>query len=355
MSNSLNSYSGFNEEDFVCDPLFQDWVMMPTEEKESFWRSFLHQFPEKKETVDKARAVLSNISFIEHVPGDDRAQRSFERHLAVIQDTGTGKVVRMKPVGNRMIKILKVAALFGGVVLAVYLAVSLFSNKGGAEKMALQTEYGKQKQVLLPDSTAIVLNANSRIEYSKDWDKGKKREVWLEGEAFFDVRHLNRDTMQVVPFEQFVVHTKHMDVEVLGTSFNIRQRRGKTEIVLQTGRIKIKFKDNSSGDIVMSPGDIVTYDSASNDISRSTAVPENYTAWKEKKLILNNPEVNEIIAYLEDNFGKKIVLRNADLGERKIEGPILLNNLDDALFILSIVLKADVIHKDSSTVIIQPR
>jgi transmembrane sensor len=108
-----------------------------------------------------------------------------------------------------------VAAIFGGVALTLFLVTQFFGNNEGG-KLAVQTEYGKLKQVLLPDSSSIVLNANSKIEYDKNWSKGKRREVWLEGEAFFDVRHLNQDTTQVSTYDQFVVHTEDLDVEVLG-------------------------------------------------------------------------------------------------------------------------------------------
>jgi transmembrane sensor len=353
MSNSYNRYSDFREEDFICDPFFQEWVMRPDEEKESFWKGFLVNYPEKDVTLERAKSVLKNISFVEHLPSDEMVQRSLSRHLAAIENN-SGKVVRMRSSGGGFGKILRVAAVFGGIALVSFLAIQFFGNNK-KDKLAVQTEYGKMKEVLLPDSSSIVLNANSKIEYSKNWKKEKKREVWLEGEAFFDVRHLNQDTTQIVSHEQFVVHTEGLDVEVLGTSFNIRQRRGKTEVVLQTGKIKVSFKDKSREDILMKPGEVVTYDPKENDLNRSTAIPENYTAWKEKKLMLNNPDVSEIVAYLEDNFGQKIILQDEKLGDRKIEGPILLTNLDDALFVLSTVLRAEVIRKDSSTIIIRHR
>jgi ferric-dicitrate binding protein FerR (iron transport regulator) len=353
MSHSYSRYSDFKEEDFICDPFFQEWTMDPNAEKESFWIDFLANFPEKKNAVERARAVLLNISFTEHLPDEDRVQRSLARHLSSVGNSENGRVVSIGPRINRLNNYLRIAAIFGGVVLAAFLTVLLFVNKKD-NNLAVQTEYGKLKKVLLPDSSSIVLNANSKIEYSKDWGKGKKREVWLEGEAFFDVRHLNQDTTQIRSYEQFVVHTKDLDVEVLGTSFDIRQRRGKIEVVLQTGRIKLSFKDKNRNDIIMSPGEMVTYNPAENAVDHATADPENYTAWKENKLFLNNPTVNEIVAYLEDNFGKKIILQDPKLGERKIEGPILLNNLDDALFILTTVLNTKVVQNDS-TLIMKPR
>ncbi len=104
----------------------------------------------------------------------------------------------------------------------------------------------------------------------------------------------------------------------------------------------------------MKPGDILAYSPAENKVVTETTSAEDFSAWKEKKLILNDPTAAEIVEYLEDNFGKKIILQNAELGKRKIEGPILLTNLGDALFILSTVLNTEIIRKDN-TIIIRPR
>ncbi|MEJ7830749.1 MAG: DUF4974 domain-containing protein, partial [Segetibacter sp.] len=117
---------------------------------------------------------------------------------------------------------------------------------------------------------------------------------------------------------------------------------------------KISFKDKRTKDIIMKPGDMLVYNPDDNKMKTTTASAENFSAWKEKKLILTDPTAAEIVEYLEDNFGKEIILENAELGKRKIEGPILLTNLNDALFILSTVLNTEIIKKDS-TIIIRPK
>ena len=104
----------------------------------------------------------------------------------------------------------------------------------------------------------------------------------------------------------------------------------------------------------MMPGDMVTYNPAAKKFVETTTIPEDYTAWKEKKLMLNDPTLAQIINYLEDNYGKKIIVEDTALEKRKIEGPILLNNLDDALFIISTVLNTDIEQKDS-LLFIRPR
>ena len=234
-----------------------------------------------------------------------------------------------------------IAAAIGGIVI---LGSVLFLMNSKQKDSVIATNFGELKQITLPDSTHIVLNAHSTIKYLNKWKENEPREVWLEGEAFFDVTHLNKNSSSIQPGERFLVHVDDLNIEVLGTSFNIRERRGKTEVVLQSGKIKLSLKDK---EIMMQPGDWVVYNPVEKSIIRSATNPENYSAWKEKKLILNNPTVQEIVQYLEDSFGKKIVLENPALQTKKIEGPILLSNLDDALFVISTVLNVKVEQKDN--------
>jgi ferric-dicitrate binding protein FerR (iron transport regulator) len=241
--------------------------------------------------------------------------------------------------------------VFGGVLLIM---AALLLSGGKDNPVLVQTEYGNLKSIVLPDSSSVMLNGNSTIRFNETWRKDKTREVWLEGEAFFDIRHINKNFSQIEIYERFIVHTKDLTVEVLGTSFNIRQRRGKTEVVLQSGKIKVAFIKGKKEEIELKPGDRITYDAAEDKLLKGTTNAENASAWKVKKLLLDDPTIDEVIEYLEDVFGKKIVLANAELGKRKLEGPIQLTTLDDALFVLSTVLNAEIIKKDS-TIIIRSR
>lgn len=346
-------YKQFSEKDFITDPFFQDWVINPTPENEAFWSGFLFENPEKKAEVENGRRLLGRLHFKAHLPDETLVQQSFLRHLEQIEERQAAIVVRIDR-KNTYKKLLKIAAVFGGIALLIATFIAVRNDAGKNQKIAVSTDYGSLDSLLLPDSSLVVLNANSKIEFKKGWVKGKQREVWLDGEAFFDVRHLNHNVQDIQPDERFIVHTKDLDIEVLGTSFDVRLRRGKTEVVLQSGKIRISFKDSTRKEVIMNPGDMLTYIPEEKIIQQTTTVPENYTAWKEKKLVLNDPTVDEIIAYLEDTYGKKITLQNAAIGKRKIDGPIYLNNLDDALFILSIAENVKVIKRDS-TIILQSK
>src|SRR5688500_15454100 len=327
-------YAGFTVSDLITDPYFQDWILHPDTEKDAFWNSFISTRPDKTVVIEKARALLQRIAFAEHMPTDEQVQQAWGRHLQMIDNSQGNNVFDIRNRPPALITWLKIAAVFGGLVLLAALWW-LTADK----KVMVRTYAGVRQQVWLPDSSTVVLNGNSAINYNNNWTRGKKREVWLEGEAFFEVRHLNRDPQQIKEEERFLVHTGHLLIEVLGTSFNIRERRGRTEVVLQTGKIKVWFPDSSHAPVTMQPGELVQYDARAHTLTTTTTVPENYSAWKEGKLILNDPTITAIITYLEDNYGKKIILQNKELATKKIEGPILLDNLNDALFILFTVLQ----------------
>ncbi len=348
--NDYYKYTDFDENDFINDPYFQDWVINSNTANRRFWETFFETYPHKKEPGEIARNFLKNISFKEHLPDESLIKRSLAKHLRDIERFEANKVIHIQtkfPLQN----LLRIGAIIGGVLLIIS-ALLVIGKKD--EAILVKTAYGNMKSVLLPDSSLVVLNANSTVTFSRKWNKSNSREVWLQGEAFFDVRHINVDSSDIQKYEQFIVHTDHLAVEVLGTSFDIRQRRGKTEVVLQTGKIKVSFKDKRSNDIIMNPGEIVAYNPGDNNLVKATTSAEDFSAWKEKRLILNDPTAAEIVEYLEDNFGKDIMLEDTALAKRKIEGPILLTNLDDALFILSTVLNTEIIRKDS-TIIIRPR
>lgn len=341
-------YKNYNELEFINDPFFQDFMLVPTAESVEFWRRFVEVYPEKMIAVESAKAFLWQLEFTDIEPNDAIVQDSLAKHLACISSYNDEKVYQVKRTGWWKVALAAAAAVVG--IILIYTA--LFKN--ASERITVSTEFGKTDTVTLPDRSIVILNANSSIEYKTALNHEKRREIWLKGEAFFDVKHFNTNTGNIKPGEQFVVHTKDVDIEVLGTMFNIRQRRGRTEIVLQSGRIKVVFKDKETAPVLMTPGKIVIYNPLKNQISEAPIDAEKYTAWKEKNLILNNPTVNEIINYLEDNFGKQIILQKPEMGLVKIDGPIRLDNFDDAMFILSTVLSSEV-KEVNNTFIIKPR
>jgi transmembrane sensor len=333
-------YARFTLSDFIADPFFQDWVIHPEGGAAMFWNDWVPRHPEKAEMIREARMLLESVGFEEQLPKEEEVQQSLARAREIIA-AGSGRVVEL-PLDGRRGRIRRTgwaAAVIAGIGIATVIGYLSKSHRPAEQSYA--TPYGEMRTLYLPDSSKLVLNAHSSVRYAGNWRHGQVREVWLDGEGYFDVRQDKAST--------FLVHTKELTVEVLGTAFDIRNRRGKTEVVLETGRIRVLFRAGIHEDVVLAPGDRIIYDPAKTELAHTVTVPENYTSWKDKKLI--EPTVGEILDYLEDNYHKTFILEDSTLAGKKIGGVILLDNLNDALFALSTVLNVNIIQRQDSIIL----
>jgi ferric-dicitrate binding protein FerR (iron transport regulator) len=138
-------------------------------------------------------------------------------------------------------------------VLLIAAGLGVWSYLRAGEN-AHTTHYGETARIKLPDGSMVVLNAHSTLTYN-DWSEGQTREVWLNGEAFFEVQKKHDATGRV----KFVVHTGDLNVEVLGTRFNVSNRGLRTQIVLEEGKVRLRYEQETEKVIDMQPGELVEY------------------------------------------------------------------------------------------------
>ncbi|HEY9340584.1 MAG TPA: FecR domain-containing protein, partial [Hanamia sp.] len=164
------------------------------------------------------------------------------------------------------------------------------------------------------------------------------------------VNHLNKNEQKIKNPERFIVHTNDIKVEVLGTQFDVRNRRSETNVILKSGKVKIVFNKTTHGDVTMAAGEMISYEAKTDQLKRSFTNPEIQTAWIDKKMILEDASVNTIIQFLEDNYGYKIILKDTAIGNKKMEGTLLLDNIEDVFFVLTTSLDIQIQKKDSTLI-----
>ena len=202
----------------------------------------------------------------------------------------------------------RVAAVFIGILIlgSAYLAYQNLSD----DTIRYATEFGEIKTVHLPDGSEVVLNANSNLQYSADFQTDSDRQVWLEGEAYFLVTHTEDD-------QRFVVHTTDLSVEVLGTEFNVSRRREDTRVVLASGKVKLAIPNQlDTTSVLMQPGELVYYSPGDKKLTHQIVNTELHTAWKKQKFMLNNTSLDEIALFLEDYYGFEVTLSDELKGLR---------------------------------------
>lgn len=284
----MKDYYHFTANDFVMDEYFRNWVWKPTDESNLYWRSWIARHPDKVTEVEEAINLLKRLPFAEYKLGEDEVQAIWQNIKGAPQ---AGDGLPGKAPANRWW--ISIAASI------VFITVTTLFFWDNDKTIRIETAYGETRTLLLPDSSTVILNANSRIEYSNNWGSQSIRQVWLEGEAFFEVIH----TVNHQPF-----HVKISDgvaVEVLGTSFNVYHRKADTKVVLNTGKITLSIpSENTEKKIVMKPGELVEF--KKDKISKREVDPVIYAAWTENKIILNQTSLQEMIGMAKDNYGIEI-------------------------------------------------
>jgi len=192
--------------------------------------------------------------------------------------------------------------------------------------------YGKRTQITLSDSSNIWLNSGSKLIYPASF-KGSKREVYLEGEAIFEVAKNEKMPFQVV--------TRDIEIKVLGTVFNVSAYHDDdfSSTVLERGSVELKYKSNAllkQSKITMVPGTMAIYSTDSKTIQQKKVDTRDYTCWKEGYIILHNETLLEITKRLSRYYNMSIVLENESLKTKTFSGRLdLMNSAGNVLKIIA--------------------
>jgi ferric-dicitrate binding protein FerR (iron transport regulator) len=169
--------------------------------------------------------------------------------------------------------------------------------------------------VILPDSSVVILNAGSTLTYETDYNRNL-RKVRLEGEAFFDVRP---DAGKL-----FVVLADGVEVKVLGTAFNVSAYPGDGEIItsLISGSVQL---DNREAELIchLQPGQSAVYDKATAGIEIDYYEPEYAIGWTTGKLLFRKKTFSDICKSLEKKFNCTIEVKNEEIHTKLFTGKFL--------------------------------
>lgn len=219
------------------------------------------------------------------------------------------------------------AALIIGLISGV-LATYLLNTKEPVYYTA-HSPRGSVSELVLPDSTVIFLNSGSRIRYTLE-SENKIREVFLEGEAWFDVAHN--------PKRSFLVHTPIYDVEVTGTQFNVKAYPSENRVTttLEKGEVLLKSSENVQlADVVtLKPGEQATLSAESNELSIQDVNPRYYTSWRNNQLIFMNMNLRELIVLLERKFGVDIKVKDQSILDYHCDGTFKNETIIEVLEII---------------------
>ncbi len=175
----------------------------------------------------------------------------------------------------------------------------------------LTVPYGKRFNLLLSDGSKVFLNAGTKLKYPVPFARGQNRQVFLTGEAFFEVAKDKE--------HPFIVTANDLDVEVLGTEFNVSNypEDKSTDVVLVEGSVSLSESRTSAdkeSSTVLVPGLKGSFDRGNSAIRTQKVNTKTYTSWVRGELVFRNMLFDNILKKLERHYNVTIYNYNKALG-----------------------------------------
>jgi len=359
---------------YIENKNFINWIFQPDAELETWWNQFGTDHPEEKRNIQLARKVLMKFRTANKKLTEEEKILLFSRVLKQVEEKQrTGKSRRLV---TGLLRYAAVALLFFSIGALLFYRQNQFNPQFSTQKLAepvpdgstklirangeniliketksvlqyqadgklvvnndtiaenhskpaketamnqLIIPYGKSSELLLPDGTKVFLNAGSRLVYPENFT-GKTREVFLVGEAFFDVKHDKS--------HPFIVQVDDLRIKVLGTRFNVSayQTDNVVETVLAEG--KVSMEQNNAGlfdkATELAPNQLASFDRTTKETDVRTVETDNYILWTEGLLKFESTELSRITKRLERYYNIRFHFSEPLLGGLRISGKLQL-------------------------------
>lgn len=273
--------------------------------------------------------VLSELSVLwENHPAEKIQDPSILKEAFKIIEVNT----RTQTIRKQLNVLLRIAGILLLPVLCT-LATYLYMDKQVQpfinNQVMVEAQNGHRAAVILPDGSKVNLNSGSYISYQQNFGK-KAREVKLSGEAFFEV---TKD-----PKKKFIVHTEYINIEVLGTTFNVYayERENTVEMVLLTGKVKINTNKAPYQSYYVKPNEKISLDKQSGSLKIKKTDARFETAWLRDEMVFRSERLEAVFDKLERKYGITIQYDNLKQDNDRFTGSFNNEEISGILDILKI-------------------
>jgi transmembrane sensor len=325
-------------EDLLLMDSFINYCKQSSQEDVQYWEDYINISAAHAELVAQAKEKYTEL-FNALAAAD--LEEQVARLKSSLYNTSEAPVIRMEEVANKkqrnivrlIIKITAVAIILVGLIIA-----RGYLNKNNFDSIqTYAAAYGERKTIQLPDGSDVTINSGSTLKINQHFGV-ECRDVYLQGEAFFEVKHNAK-----VPF---IVHTAAMDVKAVGTAFNVKAYQNElfSETALIRGLVEVTLKEENNFKLLLHENEKIKWKSIGTESKKAPASeiqsPDHINvadslrkkivatndgiikeiAWKADKLIFFDEQFDEIAPLLERWYNVKINFEDDDLRNYHFSG-----------------------------------
>lgn len=265
----------------------------------------------------------------------DQTQKSWNDVLAEIESTSDSnrifKSITIYPIAKQLLKVVAVLV----IIISGYFTAQQFGIFDRKVQTVISwnektTKMGEKWIVSLSDGSRIILNADSKVKYPAHFSNNL-REVYLEGEAYFEIQH---DSTR-----PFIVHSDKLTTKVLGTKFNVSAFPNEKEISVSLieGKVEVAKKEADSEEriVILKPQQQLVYNKVKEISSFDQFDEQTTVGWKDNILKFDNEPLEKVFVELERAFGVKFELTDKSFNRKKITA----NFKNDSFWTVTEVIK----------------
>jgi transmembrane sensor len=282
------------------------------------FRYLFHQFVNKTATpkeIDEFMAMMKGEDYDREVQdlldefwnepssitplGEAKAEEIFNKIMASSANKETVRI----GAGRRWLQIAA-AVIIIGLASLFYMSEWRYPQPRLVKQEKSPMNEGKpgRRFINLPDGSSVILNENSTLRLSDLFSSNGKREVYLEGEAYFDISH---DSLR-----PFVVHTGKIQTTVLGTAFNVNANPLSGTITVTVTRGKVKVGDDKHIFNIVDPDEQVVYGKNYDPYIKTPVKAEKVVAWINEDIYFDDVSLKDVANQLQERFSVSIHFSN---------------------------------------------
>lgn len=270
-------YKNYTVEDFVLDQEFRDWVLHPQPGRMTPWEKAAYN-PLMNKCLNEARQIILNSQPKDYHVKNEIIDESFltikERYEQVTQNANSKSSISL-----RVIKVAAIAVIF-------LLIGTLKQVNYNPEQISYASSKRHPEEIILPEGSKVILAKGAELSFNKNWRAEGKRIATLDGEAYFSIKKRHYQGNKI----SFTVQTPDLMVEVLGTEFNVNTKDNITQVVLNSGKVRLSTRETNQK-LLMTPGDVVEYfHSFKKLVVKSDVDHSKYISWTKPILRKSNKE-----------------------------------------------------------------